>query len=71
MRHYRRYLSPGGRAGKIPSISAACAKGKHTNCTRENCTCTDCGHPAPVEYAEKKMPQRDFVLDSISETVAS
>jgi hypothetical protein len=54
-------LSPGGRAGKLPSMSAACTKGKHTRCTKEDCTCGDCGHPAPI----KKSPQSDFVLDSI------
>lgn len=49
-------LSPGGRPGKAPGQSAACAKGKHTNCSRENCACTSCGHPQPT--ARAKLPER-------------
>lgn len=59
-------VNPGGRPGKKPSKSADCAKGKHTHCTKVDCTCSDCGHPAPV----KKPTKRDFVLDRILDSLA-
>jgi hypothetical protein len=52
-------LSPGMRPGKLAGESAACAKGKHTRCTKENCTCRDCGHPEPV--TKPKTPQREYL----------
>jgi len=59
-------INPGGRPGKKPAKSAACARGKHTLCFKENCTCGDCGHPAPV----KKSTKREIVIDRILESLA-
>jgi hypothetical protein len=46
------------RPGKLAGESAACAKGRHTRCTKENCTCRQCGHPEPV--SKPKAPQREY-----------
>jgi hypothetical protein len=62
--------SPGGRPGKVPGLSKACADGKHVFCFKNNCTCTLCGHPPPVTPVKKKADKRNFVVDSILEGLA-